>query len=1180
MSLTSGTRTVGIALRGDDTSMRQMLQNSAAAIQQWTGKANQSLAAAGRMAQDSSQKIGTAAGQSATATQQSSEKITRASQQASAGMRSTAKEAQTMGSQVSAAFGSLTGSLTKIAGVAGLGYIAKQIASVGIGFNDFTQKAEISLEVLLGSADKARVFLSDMLAFAKQTPFALPDLTESAQKLLAFGVDGEQVIPILRGIGDAATAAGKGTAGVQQLALVLGQIQAKGRLQGDEILQLAENGVNALTILANQANMTTADFQKEVTAGNVSAEQAINGLIDGIENGTNGINGATASMGGLMDRIKGSGGWTATLDSARSAFRNAAGAVTENLLPSLISLLRTGTEALGFVQDMAEGFGELPEPLRNAALAATAFLIANRLMGNQLRELTFGQLVPFRQAIRQSQEDLVRLSAASGDRGLFGSIGAGLASATSTGMRPFRSATTAAIGAVGALKSSMASAASGGLVPFRSALVASRTELESVSGLVTNKQVAFNALRGSLTAAGTSARQFGTNLVSATTASTLAMTPFRASWVAARAQLDAAGGSATRTQTALLAARTSLSGMGSSLRRLDVSALNGVRSAGVAVRASLASAATTAKSLGSSVLGAFGGPVGIAITGVVAAVAAFATAQSEANARAKELKETLDQQTGAMTESTAAFVARQLTDAEEGKRSTAEIYANMGGDVNDLTRAVLGEADAQQRVNNILDDRSEKWLGIENNDGVDIIRNDVEGLAGALEKGQTQIQLYGDAVAGVGDQSTDTANSQLVLEQAYTRLSGAIAEATEEQQKALDSAADAARSAYDSATTIGKADLNTSTDDDLAAAQDKVTQSARRVRDAEASLAETRGRKKASTNDIVRAEEAVTDARKEASDAAAELTEVESRRDPVANYRKQMEEMLSTAQTFAANIQSLADQGLNAQTLQELINLGPEGSKETIDALLADSSLVGLTNDTQSQLNDIGGQIEQQSRVAQAAIENGGASIGTKLGLGMRIAAEEGTADTVQAIADKLGENPQAIYDAGRLLGLSFLDGLNDAANFQQPRTIRPDGSVWTGSGNNIGMANGGIFPGYTPGRDIGFIGISGGEAVMRPEWTRAVGPGWVHQMNALARSGGVSAVREAMAAYRGGYRNGGVVGASSTPAAPNVITVPVAVTNERHDPWTIQRAYFTDPRAAEGWGNRQRARRAMAGRR
>ncbi|MCQ6554791.1 peptidoglycan DD-metalloendopeptidase family protein [Streptomyces sp. C10-9-1] len=70
----------------------------------------------------------------------------------------------------------------------------------------------------------------------------------------------------------------------------------------------------------------------------------------------------------------------------------------------------------------------------------------------------------------------------------------------------------------------------------------------------------------------------------------------------------------------------------------------------------------------------------------------------------------------------------------------------------------------------------------------------------------------------------------------------------------------------------------------------------------------------------------------------------------------------------------------------------------------------------------------------------------------------------------------------------------------------------------------GGIVPGYTPGVDNHIIAVGGGESIMRPEVTRAVGASRINSLNSAARQGGVGAVRRLVASGMPAFKDGGIV--------------------------------------------------------
>ena len=150
---------------------------------------------------------------------------------------------------------------------------------------------------------------------------------------------------------------------------------------------------------------------------------------------------------------------------------------------------------------------------------------------------------------------------------------------------------------------------------------------------------------------------------------------------------------------------------------------------------------------------------------------------------------------------------------------------------------------------------------------------------------------------------------------------------------------------------------------------------------------------------------------------------------------------------------------------------------------------------------------------------------------------------------DALGQSVQHMKDMASKAWDSLKEAAASPVRFVV-NTVYTNGiqKVWNGIAGAIGLdnlklpdakikfASGGVMPGYTPGRDVTMAAVSGGEAIMRPEFTRAVGKQQIYEWNRLARVGGAQAVRDSMTGVPH-YANGGVVPASQAIANANRAT-------------------------------------------
>jgi tape measure domain-containing protein len=175
------------------------------------------------------------------------------------------RQVQTQAQQTEKAFGGIAAAVGKLA-IAFAGIQAARFV--------FVKAAELesqtrSLEVLTGSAQKAGQIIKELQQLGAVTPFTSTELIDSAKRLQAFGVEAGKVVETTRRLADVSGATGAELSG---LVTAYGQVQAKGRLQGEELLQFQERGVALQTELRKMYGLSGEEFQKALEKGRIGSE--------------------------------------------------------------------------------------------------------------------------------------------------------------------------------------------------------------------------------------------------------------------------------------------------------------------------------------------------------------------------------------------------------------------------------------------------------------------------------------------------------------------------------------------------------------------------------------------------------------------------------------------------------------------------------------------------------------------------------------------------------------------------------------------------------------------------------------------------------------------------------------------------------------------------------------------
>ncbi|WP_460801471.1 tape measure protein [Microbacterium sp. GXF6406] len=251
----------------------------------------------------------------------------------------------------------------------------------GVQYNAMQQNTRAALTTLLGSAAAANAQMDKLDEFATTSPFAKTTFIKAQQQMLAFGIETEKVIPYLAAIGDATAAAGGSNQQIEEISAIMAKISSSSKITAEDLNQFGNHGINAAELIGIEMGKTGAQIRKDITAGTLGADEALDALVGGMNSKFEGASeNVKMTFSGAMDRVS-------------AAWRD----LSAELAEPLVSQNGGGmlVDALNLAADLMRGFQALPEPVKAATVtivgltsATVAFRGASMLAGPKLTVFT------------------------------------------------------------------------------------------------------------------------------------------------------------------------------------------------------------------------------------------------------------------------------------------------------------------------------------------------------------------------------------------------------------------------------------------------------------------------------------------------------------------------------------------------------------------------------------------------------------------------------------------------------------------------------------------------------------------------------------------------------------------------------------------------------------------------
>lgn len=169
-----------------------------------------------------------------------------------------------LGSLAKGGLSVLAGAIGSVTAVLGAGAVA------GMKYNASIETYQTSFEVMTGSAEKAAEVVERLKKVGAETPFELPDLADTTQLLMNYGLTADEAMDKMMMLGDIS----QGSADkMSRIAMAYGQMSSAGKVQLEDVKQMIEAGFNPLQEISESTGESMESLYDRISKGTLSVDE-------------------------------------------------------------------------------------------------------------------------------------------------------------------------------------------------------------------------------------------------------------------------------------------------------------------------------------------------------------------------------------------------------------------------------------------------------------------------------------------------------------------------------------------------------------------------------------------------------------------------------------------------------------------------------------------------------------------------------------------------------------------------------------------------------------------------------------------------------------------------------------------------------------------------------------------